>query len=280
MLAFKRFSARRGVPNIVYSDNAKTFVAATEKVLQSYGSLAPDWRFIVPRSPWHGGFYEVMVKLVKSALKKTLGTQCVTRIELETCLTEIEACVNSRPLLYIPTDSEDFQTISPSHFLLGRSNTNVADDFIEPENITAKNLFDLNVSMSKMLNKFWSIWHKQYLTSLPVSFKGFKDNCNLTKGKVVLIKEDHIPRLKWPLGLILDVLPGNDGKIRAVRLKTAKGIIKRPVQKLYDLEIMSNDSDIHDISNVPVTVDDISVNDVPVRTRAGRVSKVPDRLEV
>ena len=43
--------------------------------------------------------------------------------------------------------------------------------------------------------------------------------------------------MKWPLGKVIESFEGKDGLIRAVRLKTAKGELTRPVQKLYKLEL-------------------------------------------
>ncbi|XP_066958131.1 uncharacterized protein [Macrobrachium rosenbergii] len=52
LLAIRRFTARRGLPSIFYSDNAKTFVGVSQLLQQHYGLLAPQWKFIVPRAPW------------------------------------------------------------------------------------------------------------------------------------------------------------------------------------------------------------------------------------
>ena len=38
-------------------------------------------------------------------------------------------------------------------------------------------------------------------------------------------------------GIVQEVFPGRDGVIRAVRIKTVKGIVTRPIQKVHDLEI-------------------------------------------
>ena len=45
--------------------------------------------------PGGGGEWERLVLLVKTALKKMLGVCYLTRMELETTLHEVEACINS-----------------------------------------------------------------------------------------------------------------------------------------------------------------------------------------
>lgn len=56
--AIRRFIARRGLPSVIYSDNFKTFVSTAQKVQQVYGYLAPQGKFIAPKSPWWGGWWE------------------------------------------------------------------------------------------------------------------------------------------------------------------------------------------------------------------------------
>ena len=102
VLAFRRLVARRGLPKVIYSDNAKGFVAAPDKIIGQFGPLTPEWRFIAPNSPWWGGWWGRLVRSVKSALRKTVGGNCLARAELETTLHEIEACINSRPSPLFP----------------------------------------------------------------------------------------------------------------------------------------------------------------------------------
>ena len=54
-LAFQRLVAHRGLPKVIYSDNAKVFVVAPDKILRQFGPLTPEWQFIAPNSPWWGG---------------------------------------------------------------------------------------------------------------------------------------------------------------------------------------------------------------------------------
>ena len=77
--ALRRFIAVRGVPNLIYSDNGKTFEGASKLVSKTlngkpndsvpkeeFANMAIQWNFIPPRSPWWGGFYERMVQVVKN----------------------------------------------------------------------------------------------------------------------------------------------------------------------------------------------------------------------
>ncbi|XP_043234482.1 uncharacterized protein LOC122387896 [Amphibalanus amphitrite] len=120
LMALRRFAARRTLPSVIYSDNARTFSGADQLMQRYFGHLAPRWKFIVPNSPWWGGWWERLVRSVKVRLRKSLGTRCLTQVEFETVLTEVESCVNSRPLTQV-TDAIDCESpLTPSHFLTGR----------------------------------------------------------------------------------------------------------------------------------------------------------------
>ena len=59
-----------------------------------------DWKFILPLSPWWGGFYEKLARTVESTLRKTLGRSKLNFEELYTIVTQVECMLNSRPLSY------------------------------------------------------------------------------------------------------------------------------------------------------------------------------------
>ena len=74
--------------------------------------------FIPPHAPHFIGLWEAAVKSVKHHLRRTLGAQIATYEELNTLLTEIEACLNSRRLCALPNDPP-LSYLSPGHFLIG-----------------------------------------------------------------------------------------------------------------------------------------------------------------
>ncbi len=64
---FKRFMARRGIGTII-SDNFKTFKSAEVKKFMMLQGVTQ--KFILPASPWWDGFYERLVRSVKTCFKE------------------------------------------------------------------------------------------------------------------------------------------------------------------------------------------------------------------
>ena len=58
----------------------------------------------------------------------------------------------------------------------------------------------------------------------------------LHEGDLVILETESTPRMAWPLGIILSIEKGEDGLVRTVEVKTARGITKRDIRKVYMLE--------------------------------------------
>ena len=140
----------------------------------------------------------------------------------------------------------------------------------------------------KKLDRFWKIWSDDYIRNLPPTVVKFQKRGQLKRGSVVLIHEENLPRLRWPVGVVVKVYPGRDGLVRAVHVKTKTGVYTRSVQRLHDLELDRDPSPTDPVSAVdnyaqpatdPILCDPgrdhaVSVGrDAPVITRYGRVVK-------
>ena len=106
-----------------------------------------------------------MIRIVKSTLRKVLGQARLNYEELYTILTEVEMTINSRPLTYI-YESDSFETITPSHLVIGRrlqtnipTNAELTDEFdCSQEDYTRRVQY-----LQHTLDQFWNTFHKDYL---------------------------------------------------------------------------------------------------------------------
>jgi len=118
LLAFSRFTGRRGPVQHMYSDNRTNFVGAN-KLLDH--ATSPTWHFTPPYFPNFGGLWEAGVKSVKHHPKRIVGSHTQTYEELARVLIRIEACLNFRLLCPLTADPDDLEALTPAHFLIGDS---------------------------------------------------------------------------------------------------------------------------------------------------------------
>ncbi len=121
--------------------------------------------FILPLSPWLGGFYERLVHLVKTCLKKTLGKSSLTFEELQTVLCEIEVSINSRLLAYVSDNNLD-DVLTLYHLMHGHNMRKPAGtiSLIPATNLEHCEWRLLNVH--KVLKDCWTRFHLTYLNDL------------------------------------------------------------------------------------------------------------------
>ncbi|XP_066926074.1 uncharacterized protein [Clytia hemisphaerica] len=274
IMALRRFIARRGKPSHIISDNAAQFKLASSTIDLAWIKVINDeavtsylanegikWSFIIELSPWMGGFYERMVGSSKMALKKAIGQKLLTPTQLQTYLTETEAILNTRPLVYIGEDLNDGTTITPSHFLSPNTKTGTPtledqDEINDPTYVEGRMeskeiLLDTWKRGQRMLETFWKIWKNDYLLNLRERTKSRLSSPRIQAhekpnvGDIVQLKDDT-PRGSWKLGRITGLITSTDGKIRAAKVLLAtKNTVNRSLNLLYPLEC-ENDFKVED----------------------------------
>ena len=105
------------------------------------------------------------------------------------------------------------------------------------------------------MDRFWVTWRKEYLTSL----REYKLPKRLLPerpphvGDVVLV-HDNYTRNQWKLDVIKELFPAQDGLTRSVMVKTSNGnCLKRPIRKLYPLEVSAEDKSTKEETLKPST---------------------------
>lgn len=251
----RRFVSRRGRPCKIHSDNATNFTGAqneleelarlfrnqeeVKKITEFCTNQGIEWSFIPPRSPHFGGIWEAGVKQVKYHMTRIIGSRQLSYEELYTVLTQIEAVLNSRPLVPCSDDPSDFTAVTPAHFLIGRE----LQTILEPSYLHLK---EATLSrwqlVQTMVQHFWRRWTAEYLPELQNRTKWLNTK-KISEGALVLMIDRNSPPLQWPLGRITALHPGRDGVTRVVTLRTSKAEYKRAVTEICLLPLDNTDED-------------------------------------
>lgn len=247
--AVRRMISTRGICSDIYCDRGLNFQGAKNELprllVQANSQISKEiagifandgitFHFIPPNAPSWGGQWESYVKLTKHHLRRVNISIKLTFEEMNTVLKQIEACINSRPLCAITSDINDFDLLTPGHFLIGRPLNLVP----EPNLMNIKeNLLDRWQKVQKGLQIFWSRWQIEYLHTLQPRKKWFKPKEDLDINDIVIVIDENTPPAKWMMGRVVEVHPGRDGFIRMVTLKTKNSTLQRPIVKLCRLPI-------------------------------------------
>ena len=163
---------------------------------------------------------------------------------------EVEAVVNSRPLVYVGADFSSGFTITPGNFLSLNPKTGVPslaeeDRLQDPDFLSklssSQTLLDMWHKGQKHLNTIWKLWFDEYVLSLRertqkhLKAPRTQSSRQSTKGDVLL--KERSPRGTWKLAVVEELLSSTDGEIRAATVRTASGkLLSRTLNFLYPLE--------------------------------------------
>ncbi|XP_058456550.1 uncharacterized protein LOC131433948 [Malaya genurostris] len=245
LCSLRRFIARRGCPAHIHSDNGKNFEGAKNELIELFARFKNrseqaeiisacaeqgiTWHLTPPKAPHFGGLWEAAIKVAKKHLYRQLGSSRLTFEDMCTVLAQIEAIMNSRPLLPLTEDPNDLAALTPAHFLIGSSLHALPDPDLQ--SIPANRL-DHYQQLQVHVQRFWTHWKKEYLQELLKDTRGWQRNDNIIPGKLVIVVDELQPPIRWPLARIESILPGRDQLTRVVQLRTARGIITRPIAKI------------------------------------------------
>ena len=231
----ERFFSKYGAPKRVVSDNGSNFTAnATQDFAKS---KCIRWSFNIEAAPWQGGLFERLIQSTKRILRKSLRKEILTYNELLTMLRRIENILNNGPLTYVYNSEIEQPSLTPNHLIYGRKIETTVDDTDDSETntLTCENV-------KRALQYFWEQWKAEYITSLRErsNVRKMRRESTIKAGDVCLI-EDNGARITWRLGRIEETIEGKDGTIRAAVVKTLKGKLRRPVNKLVIIESTKDD---------------------------------------
>ncbi|KAL0881619.1 hypothetical protein ABMA27_001445 [Loxostege sticticalis] len=253
IMALRRMAARRGWPRHLYSDNGTNLRGADTELQRSLQVLDTErlqsegvnngmvWTFIPPASPHWGGAWERLIRSIKTSLKVVL-TERAPRDEV----------LRTRPLMHVSVDSQDAESLTPNHFLLGTSSNlpimgefDDSDLYLRKQWRTAQRLADM----------YWQRWVKEILPDLIPRAKWREERKSLQVGNLVFVVDPNTPRNTWSKGLVTRVFPGKDGRTRLVEVRTAAGTLRRSAARVAPILLSEECCDSTRVGNVSDALD-------------------------
>ena len=239
LMAYRRFASRRGVPYELLSDCGTNFTGAATEMENALKEMEPElvkrlakykvlFRFNPPNAPHFGGLWEREVRSVKTALKGVLRDRTVPEPVLRTVLTEAEGIMNSKPLGYASSEVADIDPVTPNILLMGRRDPALPMVVYDEGRRSWRH-------SQVLADHFWRLFIRSYLPTLQTRQKWQREVDNLSVGDVVMIADPQLTRSQWPVGVVSEVLPSSDDRVRAVNVKVDKRTYKRPVSRLVRL---------------------------------------------
>ena len=251
--AFRRFVARRGVVKVIRSDNGTNLVGGCKELKEAVNHWNKnmisswmlqrniDWKFQPPNASHFGGVFEREIRSVRKVLRGLLNEQPVKLSDelLCTLFCEIESILNCRPLTELSQDADDLEALTPNHLLLLHSGVTFPPGLFTKHDSYSSRRWK---QVQYFADVFWSRWRKEYLPLLQQRQKWLNDGYKFKIGDIVLVTDQMLPRNQWALGRVTEIFPDDEGRIRVVKVKTARikdekstaavSELKRPINKL------------------------------------------------
>ena len=169
--ALKQLIARRGRPQVIYSDNVKTFISTSKwvqkinKDVEFRNFLASEkikWKFNLNRAPWWRGQFERMIWVIKQMLYKAMKNAHLTMVKMQEVMLDIKINMNNQPLKYLQQVVKEQPILTPNVLFHGQI-INVPDVQLEEDN---PDIRKLQQYIHRCKQAAWRPWSNNYLKAL------------------------------------------------------------------------------------------------------------------
>ena len=244
--SMRRLIARRGIPEVMRSDNGSNFVGGNKELREAISRWNESqihefllqrnikWLFNPPSGSHFGGVWERCIRTVRKILVALMKEQPLDDEGLTTLMCEVESVVNGRPITKSSDDPSDSEALTPNHLLLLRSGPKLPPGVFRKEDGYSRRRWR---QIQYLADVFWRRWIREYLPQLQEKQKWAYPSRNFAVNDIVLVIDDRVPRSSWPPGRIISVRKNSvDGHVRSVTVKTRTSLYERPVDKIVLLE--------------------------------------------
>ncbi|KAF8785326.1 hypothetical protein HNY73_010883 [Argiope bruennichi] len=134
-------------------------------------------------------------------------------------------------------DLQDLTPVTPVMLLCDNPTSEITDlDVLDGNHLRKRLRF-----RAKMIQVLRERFRKEYLGQLVQRHRQHPQSSNIRIGDTALIGDDVKKRLQWPLSRVIELIPGKDGHVRTVRVKTQHSTLVRPIERIFPLEVSGSD---------------------------------------
>lgn len=216
--AYQRFTALRGHPRKLWSDQGTNFVGARpvlqelyeflssidkDQVQEKAAAVGTDWMWVFhpADSPHRNGAAEAAVRVLKRELSSVGKEGNLTALEFQTLLYLAANLSNERPIgARAQVQDEAVEVITPNSLLLGRAGPRGDSRGFEYPTYPVVRLRAIQIEV----DKFWKQWSQ------------------LAGPGLYIRQKWHALRGHFRLGRVVEVCPDVKGVVRDVRVRTCR----------------------------------------------------------
>ncbi|XP_025757833.1 uncharacterized protein LOC112843426 [Oreochromis niloticus] len=231
--AYQRFTALRGHPKKLWSDQGTNFVGAKPALKELYdflGSIDKEeiqrraavvgsdwmWEFSPADSPHRNGVAEAAVRVLKRALCNVGEEGNLTALEFQTLLYLAANLTNERPIgARAQVQEETVDVVTPNSLLLGRAGSRGDNMGFEFPAYPFSRLRAVQVEV----DKFWRRWSQLAGPHLFVRQKWHAPARNVSVGDLVWVADQNALRGRFKLGRVEEADADDRGVVRDVKVR-------------------------------------------------------------
>ena len=247
---YQRFTALRGHPRKLWSDQGTNFVGARPALEDLYSFLASIdkegiqrraviagtdwvWEFSPADSPHRNGAAEAAVRVLKKSLSSVGEEGDLTTLEFQTLLYLAANLSNERPIgARAQVQEETVDVVTPNSLLLGRARPRGDTMGFEFPTYPFSRLRAVQVEV----DKFWRRWSQLAGPHLFVRQKWHTPARNVSVGDLVWVADQNALRGQFKLGRVEEVYPDEKGVVRDVKVRTCHSLPISLSQAMKDKE--------------------------------------------
>ena len=242
LLAVERLCARQTSTRRIICDRAPGFKGAQNALAEILESIdAEKLQARLPEveldfgpgsAPHFQGVVEIKVKAAKRALAAIMTRGRLSDEGLATTAAVVERSLNEMPIsaVRLSSDPTALKPIRPADFV-GNGRYQRMTLPVEQVRNLSKRWFLVN----QYLDEWWKVLQKQLVQENQARTKWAQDRVELTEGDVVCVLDSKNKRGLWPVGRIVQVKKGVDGRGRQATVRIGTKEFQRAAHHLIPL---------------------------------------------